>query len=68
MPIKLQKQLIQEIHKHPLYGHPEIHKTLKKMKQIYQFLKIRIIISKVLKRYDLYEKNKAKRYKLYRKL
>ena len=35
--IKLQEQLIREIHKHPLHGHPEIHKTLEKIKQIYQF-------------------------------
>ena len=68
MLIKLQKQLIREIHKHLLHGHPEIHKTLKKIKQTYQFPKIKIIVSKVLKRYDLCGKNKTKRYKLYKKL
>ena len=68
MPTKLQKQLIREIHKYPLYGHLGIHKTLKKIKQTYQFPKIKIVVNKVLKRYDLCGKNKAKRYKLYRKL
>ena len=68
IPLKLQKQLIREIHKHPLHGHPEIHKTLKKIKQTYQFFKIRIIVNKVLKRYDLYGKNKAKKHKPYGKL
>ena len=68
MFIKLQKQLIQEIYKHLLYGHPGIHKTLKRIKQTYQFLKIRIIISKVLKRCDLCGKNKTKKHKPYKEL
>ena len=32
MFIKLQKQLIREIYKHPLYGYPGIYKTLEKIK------------------------------------
>ena len=68
MSIKLQEQLIRKIHKHLLHGHPKIYKTLEKIKQTYQFLKIKIIVNKVLKRYDLYRKNKTKKHKLYKKL
>ena len=59
---------MREIYKHLLHGYPGIYKTLKKIKQTYQFPKMRIIISKVLKRCDLCGKNKAKRYKPYGKL
>ena len=68
MPIKLQKQLIREIHKYLLHGHVGIHKTLEKIKQIYQFLKIRTTVSRILKQCDLCGKNKAKKYKPYKEL
>ena len=68
MPIKLQKQLTRKVYKHPLHKYPKIHKTLEKVKQIYQFLKIKTTVNRILKQCNLYGKNKAKKHKPYGEL
>ena len=68
VPRELQEQLVQEIHEHPLHGHPGDHKLLERLQRTYVFDKMKSVVQRVRRRCDICGKTKARRHKPYGEL
>jgi len=68
IPPPLRKRAIQELHEHPLHGHPGIKKTMERMQRHYDYPKMKRDVEESIKQCDLCNKTKARRHKPYGKL
>jgi transposase InsO family protein len=65
VPGYLQKQLIKEIHEHPLHGHQGVYKTTKRIQRTYDFPGLSKLVKEVIGECDTCHKAKASRHQPY---
>jgi hypothetical protein len=68
VPEKLRKQLVTEIHEHPLHGHQGVNKTLERIKRTYEFPNMKTLVEQIIRQCDMCARSKARRHKPYGEL
>ena len=68
VPEKLRRELITEIHEHPLHGHQGNYKTLKRVYRSYDFPGARDQVNQIIKNCDVCNKAKPARHQPYGEL
>ena len=64
----IQQEAIKEIYKSKLGGYKGIAKTIVQVCKYYDFLYILVRVKEIIKKYNIYNRSKIGRYKLYRLL
>lgn len=68
VPAVLQRQLVEEIHAHPLHGHQGVAKTISRLRRSYDFPESRKIVQEIIKKCDICNKAKIARHAPYGEL
>lgn len=68
VPNVLQKELVKEIHEHPLHGHQGVGKTINRLRRSYDFPESRKTVQEVIDKCDICNKAKSARHAPYGEL